>query len=259
MSGVHTRKNGSVFEVTLDRPSANAIDAATSRALGEAFITLRDDSALRVGILTGRGERFFSAGWDVKGSLNGPIDREWGGGGFAGLTELFDLGKPVIAAVNGIAAGGGFELALACDLIVAASHAEFLLPEVNIGVMADAGGVMRLPRRLPHAIAMEMLLTGRRMGAEEASARGLVNAAVPITELLSCAYALAGRICAAAPLAIAATKEVMLKTDGLPIAEAYGVMRGDTCPAYARMRASEDFREGPRSLAEKRPPRWLGR
>jgi crotonobetainyl-CoA hydratase len=175
MNGVRTERNGAVLEVVLDRPTANAIDPPTSRALGAAFVELRDDPALRVGIVTGGGERFFSAGWDLKAAAAGPPDRDWGPGGFAGLTELFDIGKPVIAAVNGLAAGGGFELVLACDLVVAASHAEFFLPEARVGLIADAGGALRLSRRLPHVISMEMFLTGRRMGAQEALARGLVK------------------------------------------------------------------------------------
>ena len=259
MSDVRTQRDGAVLEVVLDRPPPNAIDPPTSRALGAAFVKLRDDPALRVGIVTGGGDRFFSAGWDLKAAAAGPPDRDWGPGGFAGLTELFDCGKPVIAAVNGIAAGGGFELALACDLVVAASHAEFLLPEARIGLIADAGGALRLACRLPHAIAMDMLLTGRRMGAEEALAWGLVNYVVTANEVLPRARALAAQICASAPLAVAAYKEVLEQTEGLAVRDGYRVMRSDACPAYHRMRASEDFREGPRAFAEKRAPRWQGR
>ena len=259
MSDVRTQRDGAVLEVVLDRPPANAIDPPTSRALGAAFVELRDDPTLRVGIVTGGGERFFSAGWDLKAAAGGPPDRDWGPGGFAGLTELFDCGKPVIAAVNGIAAGGGFELVLACDLVVAASHAEFLLPEARIGLIADAGGALRLARRLPHAIAMDILLTGRRMGAQEALGWGLVNYVTPANEVLPRAWALAEQICASAPLAIAAYKEVLERTEGLAVRDGYRVMRSEACPAYHRMRASEDFREGPLAFAEKRAPRWQGR
>lgn len=258
-ANVRTHRMGAVLEVTLDRPSANTIDGETSRALSAAFITLRDDPSLRVGIITGAGERFFSAGWDLRAAAVETPDRDWGPGGFAGLTELFDIGKPMIAAVNGLAAGGGFELALACDLIVAADHSEFLLPEARVGLIADAGGVLRLPRRLPHVIAMEMLLTGRRMSADEALRRGLVNAVTPVAEVRVRARELADAICSSAPLAIAAYKEVLLRTENLAIQEAYAVMRSQQCPAYHRMRASEDFREGPRAFAEKRAPRWQGR
>jgi crotonobetainyl-CoA hydratase len=259
MTAVSTQRNGAVLEVVLRRPPANAIDPPTSRALGAAFAQLRDDPMLRVAIVTGSGERMFSAGWDLKAAAASPPDSDWGPGGFAGLTELFDIGKPVIAAVNGLAVGGGFELALACDLVVAASHAEFFLPEARIGVIADAGGVLRLSRRLPHVIAMEMFLTGRRMGAREALAWGLVNDVAPASEVLPRARALADRICASAPLSIAAYKEVLQRTEGLPVVEAYRVMRSHACPAYHRMRASEDYREGPRAFAEKRAPCWRGR
>ena len=160
--GVRAEVRGAVLEVTLDRPPANAIDAATSRALGAAFVQLRDDPALRAGLVTGGGERFFSAGWDLKAAEADGPDPDNGPGGFAGLTELPGLHKPVVAAVNGLAAGGGFELVLACDLVVVAEGAEFVLPEIGIGIVADAGGVIRLPRRLPRAIALEMLPTVRR-------------------------------------------------------------------------------------------------
>ena len=259
MTGVHTRRNGGVLEVTIDRPPANAIDAPTSRALGEAFVSLRDDPALQVAIVTGGGERFFSAGWDLKAAAVAHPDRDWGPGGFAGLTELFDVGKPVIAAVNGLAAGGGFELVLACDLVVAAPHAEFFLPEATVGIIADAGGVLRLARRLPRAIAVEMMLTGRRMGADEALRLGLINYVAPKDDVLAQSHALAQKICSSAPLAVAAYKEVLLQTEGLSVQEGYRVMRSDACPAYHRMRASEDCQEGPRAFAQKRPPRWRGR
>ena len=167
-------KNGQILEVVLDRPKANAIDNATSRAMGDLFANFRDDSDLRVAILTGGGERFFSAGWDLNAAADGdPIEGDYGVGGFAGITEMHDLNKPVIAAINGMAVGGGFELALACDLIVAADHAKFFLPEIFVGVLADAGAI-RLPKRLPYHVAMEMLLTGRRMDAAEAIFRLLV-------------------------------------------------------------------------------------
>jgi crotonobetainyl-CoA hydratase len=247
-----------VMLITLDRPKANAINVATSQALFAAFQQLQDDPALRVGIITGTG-RFFSAGWDLQGATEGEaIDADHGPGGFAGLTEFFALSKPVIAAVNGLAMGGGFELALAADLIVASEAAEFALPEVKLGMMADSGGVLRLPRRLPRAIANEMLLTGRRMQALEALAWGLVNRVVPPQDLLPAALALAQDMVQAAPLALAAVKEVLRCTDGQSITEAYGTLRSGMLPAYKAMLTSGDAAEGPRAFSEKRPPRWTG-
>jgi crotonobetainyl-CoA hydratase len=245
-----------VLVVTLDRPKANAIDVATSNALYRAFARLHDDPDLRVGIVTGAG-RFFSAGWDLKAGE--AIDADHGPGGFAGLTEYFALDKPVIAAVNGLAMGGGFELALAADLVVTAEHAEFALPEATIGMIPDSGGVLRLPRRLPPAIAAEMLFTGRRMTAPEAERWGLVNRVVPGETLLDSALALARRVCRAAPLAVAAIKEVSRVTEGQAVPAAYRTMRAGDLPRYRAMLGSADALEGPRAFAEKRPPVWQGR
>ena len=140
---------GAVLLITLNRPKANAIDAKTSHAMGEAFINFANDPDQRVAVITGSGERFFSAGWDLKAAAEGEaVDADFGRGGFAGLTELWNLDKPVIAAVNGYAAGGGFELALAADLIIAADHAQFFLPEATIGIIPDSGGVVSLMRLL---------------------------------------------------------------------------------------------------------------
>ena len=179
VSPVEVTRNGHVLEVKLNKPKVNAIDHAMSRDMGKAFALLRDDPELRVGILTAEGERIFSAGWDLKALNSGSIkldnwweDGDYGDGGFAGLTENWNLNKPVIAAINGLAIGGGFEIALSCDLIIAAQHAEFALPEMPLGIVPDAGALQRLPRRLPYNIAMEMLLLGRRMGAEEAARYG---------------------------------------------------------------------------------------
>lgn len=252
-------KNGPILEVTLDRPKANAIDAATSREMGALFAEFRDDPALRVAILTGGGEKFFSAGWDLGSAAEGEdIDGDYGVGGFAGLTELHDLNKPVIAAVNGLAVGGGFELALSCDLIVAAEEAEFFLPEIFVGVLADAAS-FRLPKRLPHHIAMEMLLTGRRMSAVEAARWGLVNRVVPADRLLEACREYAEAIVSAAPLSIAAVKEVTHATAALGIAECYSLLRSGELKDYSQMLVSEDAVEGPKAFAEKRDPVWKGR
>lgn len=256
---VKTSVRNGVLTITLDRPKANAINVPTSQALYRAFAQLNDDPALRVGILTGTG-RFFSAGWDLAGATQGEaIDADHGPGGFAGLTEFFSLHKPVIAAVNGLAMGGGFELALAADVIVASDTAEFALPEVKLGMVADSGGVLRLPRRLPRAIALEMLLTGRRMGALEAARWGLVNRVVAPDQLLETAQALAQEMVVAAPLALAAVKELVNATEGQTMEAAYTNLRKADLPHYRAMLRSDDAAEGPRAFAEKRPPRWQAR
>jgi crotonobetainyl-CoA hydratase len=254
---VEARADGPVLVITLNRPKANAIDVPTSHALYRAFDRLRAEPELRVAVLTGAGERFFSAGWDLKAGEG--VDADHGPGGFAGLTEFFGLGKPVIAAVNGLALGGGFELVLAADLVLAAEHAEFGLPEVTLGLVPDAGGLLRLPSRLPRPIAVEWLLTGRRVGAAEAARWGLVNRVVPVDGLMPAAFELARAICAAAPLSVAAALEIMRETEGADVAEGYRIMRGDGLPAYRRMLSSQDAQEGVRAFAERRPPRWTGR
>ena len=247
-----------ILTITLDRPKANAIDVATSHALYSAFRRLQDDPSLRVAIITGTG-RFFSAGWDLHAAVEGEaIDADHGPGGFAGLTEFFDLGKPVIAAVNGLAVGGGFELALAADLVVAAETAEFALPEVKLGMLADSGGVFRLHRRLPRTIAMELLLTGRRMSASEGAQWGLVNQVVPAEQVLAAANVLARQIVAAAPLAIAALKQVLRETESQSVQESYRTLRSGTLAEYLAMLKSEDAKEGPIAFAEKRAPIWRG-
>ena len=260
MTDVTTETRGRVLEITLDRPKANAIDAATSHALGEAFRRLAEDDGLSVAIVTGAGERFFSAGWDLKAAAEGEApDADQGVGGFAGLTEYWDLKKPVIAAVNGMALGGGFELALAADMIVAAEHAEMGLPEATLGITGDSGGVIRLPRRLPRAVAMEMMMTGRRAPAAELARWGLVNEVVPGAELMEAARALADRVAACAPLSLQAIKEIDRATEGTGEREAFRIMREGDLPVYRGLYASEDAAEGMAALAEKRAPVWKGR
>lgn len=257
---VRLRVSNGVLTITLDRPKANAIDVATSRALYAAFDRLRTDDALRVAVLTGAGDRFFSAGWDLKAAAAGEaVDADHGPGGFAGLTELFDLDKPVIAAVNGLALGGGFELALAADLIVIAEHAQFALPEAGLGIIADSGGVLRLPRLLPRALANELLYTGQRLDAADAARWGLVNRVVPGEELLGAAADLAERVAASAPLALAAIKEITAATEGQGAEQGFRTLRGGDLPRYREMLDSDDAVEGPRAFAEKRAPRWTGR
>jgi crotonobetainyl-CoA hydratase len=257
---VRTEVVEGVLVVTLDRPTANAIDVPTSRALYDAFAMLESDPTLRVGVLTGAGERFFSAGWDLKAAAAGEaVDADHGPGGFGGLTEYFDRSKPVVAAVNGLALGGGLELALAADLMVVADHAELGLPEVRVGVVADSGGLLRLPRRLPEAVARELLLTGRRMTASEAGRWGLANRVVPGAVLLETALQLASEVRAGAPLAVAAVQEILAATAGLDVRDGFARLRSGELTSYALMQRSEDAAEGPRAFAEKRPPRWRGR
>ena len=249
-----------VLTITLDRPKANAVDAPTSRALYDAFARLEADPGLRVGVITGAGERFFCAGWDLKAAAAGEeIEADHGPGGFAGLTELYDRTKPVIAAVNGLALGGGFELVLAADLVVAAADAEFAFPETGLGIIPDAGGVLRLPRRLPRPLAVELLLTGRRVDAAEALDRGLVNRVVDRGDLAAATAELAARVAAAAPLAAAAVLEVLGATEAGSVEDGYQTMRSGRLSLYPAMLASADAVEGPTAFAERRSPVWKGR
>ncbi|WP_028109878.1 crotonobetainyl-CoA hydratase [Ferrimonas futtsuensis] len=257
---LHVTRNGHVLEIVLDRPKANAIDAKTSYAMGEVFMMFRDDPELRVAIITGAGERFFSAGWDLKAAAEGEApDADFGPGGFAGLTELFDLDKPVIAAVNGYAFGGGFELALAADMIVCAENASFALPEAKLGIVPDSGGMLRLPKVMPQAIVTEMMMTGRRMDAEEALRWGVVNRVVPVDQLMDSARELAAQIAQSAPLAVAALKEVCRTTAEMTVEEGYRFTRSGALKHYPAVLHSEDALEGPAAFAEKRDPVWKGK
>lgn len=180
-------------------------------------------------------------------------------GGFAGLTEYFTLTKPVIAAVNGLAVGGGFELVLAADLIVAADSARFWLPEVQLGILPDSGGLLRMPRCLPERLATEMIYTGRRLTAAKALHFGLVSRVCPDGQVLDCALDLAAAISASAPLAITAARDVMRAARNLEVEQGFAVMRSGAVPSYHRALESEDAGEGSRAFAEGRPPRWQGR
>lgn len=259
MSAVTLERRAAVLIITLDRPKANAIDVATSLELYAAFKTLNDDPALRVGIITGTG-RFFSAGWDLGAANDGEaVDADHGPGGFAGLTEYFSLTKPVIAAVNGLAVGGGFELALAADLIIASTAARFWLPEAQLGMLPDSGGLLRLPKAIPARLAREMILTGRRLEADEALALNLVNRVVEPEGLLASAMELAEAIARSAPLAVTAARDILRATEAVEVEQGYTLMRSGAIPSYRAMLDSDHVLEGPRAFAEGRAPEWKGR
>ncbi|MCZ4268121.1 carnitinyl-CoA dehydratase [Rhodobacteraceae bacterium G21628-S1] len=256
---VKTRREGAILEVTLDRPKANAIDLATSRMMGEAFQAFRDDDELRVAIITGGGDKFFCPGWDLKAAAGGDaVDGDYGVGGFGGLQELRDLNKPVIAAVNGIACGGGLELALSADMILAADHARFALPEIRSGTVADAASI-KLPKRIPYHIAMELLLTGRWFDAEEAQRWGLVNEILAADQLMDRAWGLARLLASGPPLVYAAIKEIVRDAEDAKFQDAMNRVTGRQLRTVDVLYGSEDNLEGARAFAEKRDPVWKGR
>jgi crotonobetainyl-CoA hydratase len=249
--------NGAILEITLDRPKANAIDLPTSRRLNEVIGQFRDDPALRVAIITGAGERFFCAGWDLKAASSGErSDEDWGPGGFGGLNYPRNLDKPIIAAVNGIACGGGFELVLGTDIIVMEEHASFGLPEINVGVLADAGTI-KLRRRIPYHVAVEFLMTGRFMDAAEAKHWGLANHIVPKGGALARAREIAQQLVNGPPLLFPAIKQLLRHSEMVGEHEAFELH--DSLSRVQAVLRSEDLKEGARAFAEKRKPVWQGK
>jgi crotonobetainyl-CoA hydratase len=256
---IRTRVEGAVLEVTLDRPPANAIDLATSRIMGQVFRAFRDDDGLRVAILRAEGAKFFCPGWDLKAAAGGDaVDGDYGVGGFGGLQELPNLNKPVIAAVNGICCGGGLELALSCDLILAVEGARFALPEIRSGTVADAASI-KLPKRIPYHVAMDLLLTGRWFDAAEALQWGIVREVCAPGDLMAKAWDLARLLESGPPLVYAAIKEVVREAEALRFQDALNRVTKRQLPTVDRLYSSEDQLEGARAFAEKRDPVWKGK
>ena len=250
-------RHGRVLEIILDRPKANAIDAETSRAMGEIFAEFRDDDTLRVAIISAEGEKFFCPGWDLKAADAGEdADSDYGVGGWGGFIELPRLNKPVICAVNGICFGGGFEVMIGADIVLAADHATFALPEINIGVVPNIA-VVALMRRVPWAVGMEFMLTGRRMDADEAKHHGLVNEVMPRADLMPRAHEIAGLLADGPPLAFAAIKDIARRVETMPEQQALEYARAlhSTQACFN----SEDLKQGTNAFTEKRKPVWTGR
>lgn len=258
---IQVEKKEHITIVTINRPDVmNSISPPTSVELDNAFIEFNTDPEAWVCIVTGAGEKAFSAGNDLKFQAQNGYDKileimKNVKGGFAGITSMFDCYKPMIAAVNGLALGGGFEIALACDIIIACEEASFGLPEPRVGLIPGAGGVHRLPRQIPYHIAMNMIMTSKRITAQDAMQYGIVSEVVPRADLMATAEKYAAEILKAAPLSIRACKEATLKGLAMPLEEAMKTV----FPGQKIMRESEDIVEGPRAFAEKRPPQWKGR
>ncbi len=246
-----------IFWITINRPAAlNSLSPAAHRELSDALDGFASDPKLRVAVITGIGERAFCVGSDLKERSIGNKD-DHPPTGFGGISHRFDLAKPVIAAVNGLALGGGVEIVASCDLAVAADHAEFGLPEPKVGLAAlGGGGLQRLARNMPLKQAMELVLTGRRFGAEEAKRIGLINDVVPRDQLKARVRQMAEQIIEGSPLAVEASKRVMLESLAMP--DLKTALKAKY-PAAERMLASEDALEGQRAFVEKRKPQWQGK
>ncbi len=252
MADVEVTKEGRIVVITINRPEAmNALGGGVREGLNDAMLDFRDDPELWVAILTGAGEKAFCAGADIKGFLapSGPAQR------LSERVRADQIWKPFIAAINGYCLGGGLELAMTCDIRIAADHATFGLPEINIGFMPGGGGPVRLPRFIPRALAAEIMLTGERINAQEAYRIGLINKIVPLAELMPTAKKMAETMCQKGPVGLRATKECMLRGYNMTLEEALQL----NSDLAARVRSTEDFKEGARAFVEKRPPAYKGK
>jgi len=273
---LRVNRRGRVLEIQIDRPPANAINQKVSDEIHAALKMLQEDDELRVGIITGTGEKIFCAGWDLKEVAQAQDSSEAMDnyaeserlGGFGGICEYWDLKKPVIAAVNGHAVGGGLEIAIACDIILAVDHADLFLPEMLRGFLPDAGAVQHLARLIPVKVAIEMMLTGRRMPASEAKGWGLVHDVLKPANLMPRAREMADSIAKGAPLTLQALKEVLYPMLSVPLPDAFDITQAAILaktpgegpfPVYERMLKSEDFMEGAVAFAEKREPKFKGK